>query len=56
MGKGGKQETKPADKSGKGGTGKGKADAEETKGKGAQSINVRHILVSTLFSMWTGQG
>lgn len=58
MGKGGKQETKTADKGGKGGKGKGKADAEEkdTKGKGAQSINVRHILVSTLFNMWIGQG
>lgn len=47
-----KQETKSTDKGsgGKGGKGKGKADDEkDTKSsKGAQSINVRHILVSPL--------
>jgi hypothetical protein len=48
----GKKDTKPADKGSgsKGGKGKGKgeADEKETKSsKGAQSINVRHILVST---------
>ena len=46
-----KKDTKSADKGsgGKGSKGKGKADDEkDTKGsKGAQSINVRHILVSS---------
>jgi hypothetical protein len=46
-----KQDTKSTDKGpgGKGGKGKGKGDDEkDTKSsKGAQSINVRHILVST---------
>jgi hypothetical protein len=47
-----KQDTKSADKGSgaKGGKGKGKGDDDkDTKSsKGAQSINVRHILVSTL--------
>lgn len=50
-----KQETKSTDKGsgGKGGKGKGKADDEKDSksSKGAQSINVRHILVSPLTSL-----
>lgn len=45
-----KQDTKSTDKGsgGKGGKGKGKADDEKDNksSKGAQTINVRHILVS----------
>lgn len=53
-----KQDTKSADKGtgGKGGKGKGKADSDEKDskaGKGAQSINVRHILVRILFTIAT---
>jgi hypothetical protein len=43
MGKGGK-DTKTADKGGKGGKGKGAEEKDAGKSKGAQSINVRHIL------------
>ncbi|KAB5558429.1 peptidyl-prolyl cis-trans isomerase PIN4 [Coniochaeta sp. 2T2.1] len=40
-----KQETKSADKGAKGGKGKGKDEEKDSKSsKGAQSINVRHIL------------
>lgn len=45
MAKGGK-DTKAADKGGKGGKGKGAEEKDAGKSKGAQSINVRHILVS----------
>ncbi|RKU45194.1 Peptidyl-prolyl cis-trans isomerase pin4 [Coniochaeta pulveracea] len=43
MAKGGK-DTKAADKGGKGGKGKGAEEKDAGKSKGAQSINVRHIL------------
>ena len=54
-----KQDTKSSDKSsgGKSGKGKGKGDSGETetsKSKGAQSINVRHILVRRSYRCATG--
>lgn len=51
MGKNKGGDNKSADKNAGGKGGKGKADEKETKVKGAQSLNVRHILVSTVCSL-----